>query len=50
MDSLVSLLWLTIERYMRASSNHRKNTKEEPSRQVPQKLAVRLELVLLFEI
>jgi len=43
---LAQFLWLTIIEKC-ASSNHRKSVKEETSRQIPQKLATRVELVLL---
>jgi len=43
------LQWLTtIERQIYASLNHCKRMKVEPSRQIPHKLATKLELVLLW--
>jgi len=45
-----SLLWLTtIERQVCASLNRCKRMKAEPSRQIPHKLAAKLELVLLLQ-
>jgi len=49
-DLLVTTLWFTtMEKWIRANSNHRRSMKAETSRQIPQKLAANLELILLNE-
>jgi len=48
MDLLSPFCGLTMEKEICASSNHRKSMKTETSKQIPQKLAIRLDLVLLF--
>jgi len=40
----------TYENYIGASSNHRKSMNGETSRQIPQKLSAKIELILLLII
>jgi len=51
LDLLAPFLWLaTTEKQISASSSHRKSMKAEASSRIPQKLAMRLELVLLLQL